>query len=518
MKLAFSVPQPFSFSKVFIQAAVYSLISGVVSWLAIYCLLKQSFGHIGSVKPQHHHTHTEVIPRIGGAGIAIGLLVTYLVCFFQFNAEDNKTLIHLAVVGGAVGAFSLGLIDDFYPLRANFKLLVQILIAVIAYKCGLAVDRITIPFTNTTADLEFWGLLLTVGWFVSVMNLINLIDGLDGLAGGIGLMLMILLAYLGMKQNFLFSSIMAFGMIGAIIGFLLHNFPPAKCYMGDSGAYFIGFMIAALSLLNSQKGAVMAAMIGPALALALPILDVAFAIMRRGLQGLPLFRPDRGHIHHLLMKTGLSRRKTVLAIYAMSLFALVGGLVASIERGRHLPIFLGFAFVIVFFVLRGNNISTNSVWVFFTDSLHSRRDIRNALYLKDWLITEAERADSIAHLWSDFRFVLKKMGFCRAGLTIGEETCEFYIPHTPSEDSGNLWIETHEIRNSHTASLTLYGEKDNLSKNQFSLLTDIATETWTKAGHKWYEMNKRPIAFDAVASDPKSYRYQKARNLYRPTY
>ena len=451
-------------------------------------------------------------------GIAVGLLITYVICFFQLNAEDNRTLMHFAVVVGAGGSFLLGFIDDYYPLGAKLKLLVQILIAIVAYKCGLAVDRITVPFTNISASMGFWGLLLTVGWFVTVMNLINLIDGLDGLAGGIGLMLMVLLAYLGIKQNFLFSSILAFGMVGAIIGFLMHNFPPAKCYMGDSGAYFIGFMIAALSVLNSQKGAIMAAMIGPALALSLPIMDVVFALLRRGVKGLPLFRPDLGHIHHLFVKKGFSRRKTVLILYAISLFALLGGLVASIERGRHLPVFLGFAFAVVLLVLRGQNISTNNLLIFLTDSLQSRRDIRNALYLKDWLIAEAERADSILNLWSDFRFVLKKMGIFRAELTIGEETREFYIPSTLSKESQLLWVATYEIQNSHTCSLTFYGEKDNLSESQFSLLADIAAETWTKAGQKWYEINNRPIAFDAVAAEAKSYRYQKARNLYRPTY
>jgi UDP-GlcNAc:undecaprenyl-phosphate GlcNAc-1-phosphate transferase len=502
---------------VFFQAATYSIVSSVISWLAIYCFLKLNLGR-SNTSPQHHHTHTGAIPRVGGVGIAIGVLVIYLIGLLQLNAEDSKTLVHFAVFGGATASFFLGLFDDFHPLGARLKLLIQILIAVVVYKCGLAVDKITIPFTNTTASMGFWGLLLTVGWFVTVMNLINLIDGLDGLAGGIGLMLMILLAYFGLKQNFLFSSILAFGMIGAIIGFLLHNFPPAKCYMGDSGAYLIGFMIAALSVLNSQKGAVMAAMIGPALALSLPILDVTFALIRRSLRGLPLFRPDRGHIHHLLIKTGLSRRKTVLAIYAISLFALLGGLIASIERGRHLPIFFGFAFVIVIFVLRGQNVSTNSIRVFLTDSLQSRRDVRNALYLKDWLIAEAERADSIAHLWSDFHFVLKKMGFCRAKLTLGEETREFYIPRTPSVDSGNLWMETHEIQGIHAASLTLYGEKDNLSENQFSLLADIAAETWSKAGYKWHEVNGCPVTYDSVAAEAKSYRHQKNRNLYRSTY
>ena len=460
----------------------------------------------------------EAIPRIGGAGIVVGLLITFLFCFFQFGIEDNKTLMYLAILGGALGAFSLGLIDDFYPLQAKFKFSIQILIAIISYKCGLAIHNLTVPFTDTFVRLEIWGLLITVGWFVSVMNLMNLVDGLDGLAGGIGLMLMVLLAFLGIQQDFLSSSILALGMIGAIVGFLLHNFPPAKCYMGDSGAYLIGYMIAALSLLNSEKGAVMAAMIGPALALALPILDVAFALLRRGVSGLPLFRPDRGHIHHLLIKAGLSRRRTVLALYAISLFALIGGLFALIQDGRHLPIFLGFAFVVVLFVLRGQNISTNNVLVFLTDSLQSRRDIRNALYLKEWLIVEAERAGSIPHLWSDFQFVLKKIGICRARLTLEEKTREFYIPHTPSKDSKHLWMETHEIRNLYTASLVLYGEKDNLSESQFSLIADIAAEAWTKALHKWRDTNGVPITFDAVADKPKDYRSQKSRNLYRPTY
>lgn len=497
--------------------AVYIFVSGITSWLVIYCLLKLKLSFNNS-NLQYHHTHSGTIPRIGGVGIILGLLVTYFLCFAWFDAEDNNSLVHFAVVSGAAGAFLLGVIDDFHPLGAKLKFLIQILIAIAVYKCGLAVDHVTVPFTNTSANIGLWGLLLTVGWFVSMMNLINLIDGLDGLAGGIGLMLMILLAYLGLKQNFLFSSILAFGMIGAIVGFLIYNFPPAKCYMGDSGAYLIGFMIAALSVLNSQKGAVMAAMIAPTLALALPIVDVAFALFRRSVKGLPLFRPDRGHIHHLLLKMGLSYRKTVMAIYGVSLFALMGGLIASIERGRHLPVFFGFAFVVIIFVLRVQNVSTNSIRVFLTDSLEARRDVRNAFFLKQWLILEAERADSVAHLWSDFHFVLKKAGFCRAKLTIGEETREFYIPNTASEKSGHLWITTHEIRNSHTASLILYSEKDNLSETQFALLAEIVAETWTKAGHKWYETNGRAVAFDAVAAEAGSYRYQKARNLYRPTY
>lgn len=502
-----------------LQVIVYCFVSGAVSWLAIYFLLKLGVGRAVSGQIQHHHTHTQPIPRIGGIGIALGLLVISVICFPQFGFEEKNTMAHFAIIGGALGAFSLGLIDDFYSLGAKLKLLVQILIAVFAYKCGLAIDHVILPFTSFAVELEMLGLFLTILWFVSVMNLINLIDGLDGLAGGIGLMLMVLLAYLGIQQNLTLSSILAFGMIGSILGFLLYNFPPAKCYMGDSGAYLIGYMIAALSMLNSQKGAVMAAMIGPTMALALPILDVAFALFRRSIRGLPLFRPDRGHIHHLLMKTGLPRKSTVLILYTISLFALLGGLIASVEHGKHLPIFLGFSFVVILFVLRGQNISTNSLLIFLTDSLQSRRDTRNAMYLKDWLIAEAERADRITHLWSDFQFIMKKMGICRAELSIGDKTREFYIPHTPPKDSEDLRVETSNIKqNLYPAQLVVYCEKENMSNNQFVLLADIASEAWTKASQRWQEVNKCPVTFDAVASDPEDHRFQKSRNLYRPTY
>ena len=496
----------------------FILLGCFASWLVIHLLLASGFGQGGDADPQHHHTHVGVIPRIGGVGIMAGFALTYLLCFFQLNTADNQTIMHFAVAGGAFGAFLLGFIDDFRPLGAKLKLLAQILIAVVAYKCGLSIDRFKIPFTETMVDVEFISLLLTVAWFVAIMNLINLIDGLDGLAGGVGLMLMALLVYLGIQRGIAFSSILSLGMIGAILGFLFHNFPPAKCYMGDSGAYMIGYVIASLSLLNSEKGAVLAALIAPALALALPIVDVAFALFRRAIKGLPLFRPDRGHIHHRLMRTGLSRRNTVLVLYAISLFALVGGLLAFADRGRYLPIFLGFAFVIILFALRGQKISAASVRVLLADSLQSRQDTRNAMYLKNWLVVEAERADSATHLWSDFRFVLKKMGFCRAELKMGEELRDFYVPHTPHEELELLWKEAHTTAGEVPLELTLYGERDNFSESQFELAADIAAEAWASARAKWKDVNGSPMDFHSVAKEATDYRKQKARNLYRPTY
>ena len=174
--------------------------------------------------------------------------------------------------------------------------------------------------------------------------------------------------------------------------------------------------------------------------------------------------------------------------------------------------------MVVLFAVRGQKISTASLRVLLADSLQSRQDTRNALYLKNWLVVEAERADSVMNLWSDFRFVLKKMGFCRAELQIGAETRDFYVPHTAHEQLDLLWQVTHDTAGQVPVALTLYADKENFSESQFALAADIAAEAWSGACSKWKALNGQSMEFDSVAKEAADYRRQKARNLYRPTY
>jgi len=422
-----------------------------------------------------------------------------LLCFIYLDARDNKSLIHYGIFVGAAASFLLGFIDDFHPLGAKVKLLSQIIIGVIVHQCGLSIERVAIPFTDVVVQFGFFSMWVTVIWIVAIMNLINLIDGLDGLAGGIGLLLMGLLGFLAYESGVAISFVLALGMVGSIFGFLFHNFAPAKVYMGDSGAYLIGFVIAALSLLNSEKGTVLAALIAPVLALALPIADVVFAMLRRGINGLPIFRPDRGHIHHRLRRAGLSRQKTIAVLYAISLFALLGGLLAFAYQGRYLPIFFGFAFVIILFTLRGQKITTGLIRQRLTDSIQTRQDTHNALYLRDWLIGEVERADTGNHLWVDYRFVLKKMGFCRAVLTIAGDERSFHLEDSPHEDLSLLWSEAHQTGNK--TSLRVYADKAHFSEGQFSIMSDLAAEALSKASARWKEINKGNLTFEAEASE-----------------
>jgi hypothetical protein len=203
-------------------------------------------------------------------------------------------------------------------------------------------------------------------------------------------------------------------------------------------------------------------------------------------------------------------------LYAISLFALLGGLLSFAYQGRFLPIFFGFAFVVILIALRGQQISFGLIRGRLSESLQGRHEARNAVFLRNWLIVEAERADTGNHLWADFRFILKKMGFCRAELSIAGSERSFYLPDTPHCEPDRLLDVVHSLPGE--AELRLYADKEQFSQSQFELIADLAAEAWAKAARRWYEVNGSTLTFEADASEPSSYRQQKARSLYRPTY
>ena len=171
------------------------------------------------------------------------------------------------------------------------------------------------------------------------------------------------------------------------------------------------------------------------MALALPILDVTFAIVRRGIQGLPLFRPDKAHIHHQLMRKGLSHKNTVLVLYGISLIALFGGILIFSNQGRYFPIFLGFAMVIVVFAIRFYGNSATSVKQLFFESFNTRSETQNAIKLSKWLVGEVERIRQAEHLWNDYIWVLKKLGFSKVIISSSGEERIYEYPHKELEDA-----------------------------------------------------------------------------------
>jgi UDP-GlcNAc:undecaprenyl-phosphate GlcNAc-1-phosphate transferase len=216
-------------------------------------------GKLGKQRKDLHHTNETVVPRFGGLAIAIAFLAIQVLITVLYPENSDLRHERRVILVGSLAMFALGFWDDIVPIGAKKKLAGQILIALGVCCFGLGIQKFKIPFSEHIIDLHGWGILVTVAWLVFITNLINLVDGVDGLAGGICLMLMSLLAYQGNST----LQFVAAGMVGALLAFLWFNFPPARIYLGDGGAYFLGFQIGMLSIASSQKGTIIAAQVAP---------------------------------------------------------------------------------------------------------------------------------------------------------------------------------------------------------------------------------------------------------------
>lgn len=294
---------------------------------------------IGAVdKPNERKVHTNLIPRLGGLAIFIGVIAGY----FTAGLHHEKVT---AISVGAILIVIIGILDDKYELSAKVKFLGQLIVAGIIVSSGLTVNLITIPYIGDF-ELGMWSYPITVFWIVGITNAINLIDGLDGLSGGIsaiGIGTVAILAGMNGKVLIFTLSII---LLGSILGFLYHNFYPAKIFMGDTGALFLGYSISILSLLGLYKSVTLFSFLVPIIILGVPIFDTTYAIIRRIVNKKPISAPDKFHLHHRLLALGLSHRNTVLAIYAFGILFAVSALLFS-ESTLWGSIFIIFGLLIV---------------------------------------------------------------------------------------------------------------------------------------------------------------------------
>ncbi|HXJ23376.1 MAG TPA: MraY family glycosyltransferase [Polyangia bacterium] len=264
--------------------------------------------------------HGQPIPRLGGIAIVIsfyvplvGLLLFHRGVSMFFLAERDH------VIGLFVGGISialLGLYDDLKGANAPKKFLVQFLVAALLYHLGFRFDVIANPFGHPIV-LGWLSLPLTLLWVAGVINAMNLIDGLDGLAGGVALVAVLTTFLVSLQRWHPLMMLFSAALAGSIVGFLFYNFNPASIFMGDTGSMFLGFVLAATAMQTNQKASTAVALVIPAIALGLPIMDTLLAMARRALRGRPLFQPDKEHIHHKLMARGLSHRQAVLVLYGL---------------------------------------------------------------------------------------------------------------------------------------------------------------------------------------------------------
>ena len=276
--------------------------------------------------------HTKPIPRLGGLGIFIGFLMGYMI-FGQSTIQMNSILI------GSFIIVLTGMIDDIKPISAKSKLLGQIFASsVIVFYGNILLSNVTIWGLNI--DFGVFAYPVTILFIVACTNVINLIDGLDGLSGGISsifyLSTIILCFFQGRFMELEF--VLALIMLGSTLGFLVHNFHPAKIFAGDSGALFMGFTIAVISLLGFKTTAITSVFI-PLMILAVPILDTSFAIIRRILKHQSISTPDKQHFHHQLLKMKFSHRNTVLFIYLITALFSTASILYTLNDTR--DVFIG---------------------------------------------------------------------------------------------------------------------------------------------------------------------------------
>lgn len=394
--------------------------------------------------PGERHLHGTKIPRLGGIGIALAFTAPITALFLigkgsvaQQLAPDLKQ-IWTIVLGGLLMA-GIGAADDIRGLRARYKLMGQLVIASLTCVAGIEISQIHLPFVGNLS-MGIFGCLVTIFWIVGITNAINLIDGLDGLAAGVAFFAALTNLAVALLHGQIFMALMMSALMGSLVGFLFFNFNPARIFMGDSGSYFLGYVLATASIVTtSQKTTTAVSILIPLVALGVPIVDTAHAMLRRAIERRSLFSPDRGHIHHRLLAKGLSHRGTVLVLYLLCVCMTLGAIAMSLGRD---PI-TGLVLMAILFVLLGVTRLTGGF-----DQVRSRtkqkeriRDERTQLLraVVPGVLDDLAHPESFSHLSTTLKIFLTRSRFCAAEFLTPDDTSELVIEaHSPPDEARDL--------------------------------------------------------------------------------
>lgn len=322
------------------------LLAVIIVPVVRYYSIKKGFVDV----PNDRKIHRSPIPRLGGVAIWLCTLLTFgILVLLSWDYPHGNGLSGI-LVGGSI-IFLLGLVDDIYNLTPKFKLFVQLGAALIAFLLGVKIEILFNPFGNPII-LGMWSMPITIIWLVGISNAMNFIDGVDGLAGGVSAISAVTLGVVAIYTHQPISALVAAILAGSMMGFLLFNFHPAKIFMGDSGALFSGFILAALSVTGVLKTVAVTILL-PIMILAVPIMDISYSTFRRLFKGSSPFVADADHIHHRLLKAGFSHNRTVIIFY---LLCIAAGSIATIFVGAY-RLYLVLVLVILFIMLILANIS-----------------------------------------------------------------------------------------------------------------------------------------------------------------
>lgn len=322
------------------------LISTFMFTLFITPFIKKIAIHIGSVdKPNKRRINKVIMPTLGGLAIFLSFILGYML--FSSKLTDM-----IPIILGGILILLTGMVDDLNPIKARYKLIGQIASAMIVVLYGGLVIEHVDAF-GIFLDFGIFKELITIIFILGMINAVNFIDGLDGLASGLSLIFFVTIAIIALIQgkNRGLDIYLSLIMIGSTTGFLVHNFNPAKIYLGDSGAMFLGYIIAVIGILGF-KVVTLTSFVVPIFIMAIPIFDTVCAILRRIKKKQSVATPDKDHLHHRLLSLGLNHRNTVLVLYLINaLFAIASIIYALIDQKIGIIIYvILLAFIILFVV------------------------------------------------------------------------------------------------------------------------------------------------------------------------
>jgi len=312
--------------KASLKLALAVIILSGLATVALTPLAKRLALAVGAMDypSERRKVHARPVPRLGGVAIFLPVMLSLVLGFTMLQGTSRVLgLIEiLGLLGASSAVFLLGVYDDIRRARAPMKLIWQIAAAGLLYLSGVRISEVWTPF-GWMADLGVFALPFTLLWLVGLSNGMNLVDGIDGLAAGVAATASLTMLIISMNLGDIQMTVMAAALLGSLLGFLPFNFHPAKIFLGDCGAMFLGFFLAAVSVLGNQKSASAVAMGVPIIALGIPIFDTLLAFIRRVLRGKHPFQADRDHLHHRLLALGMSQKRAAILLYGASAFLAV---------------------------------------------------------------------------------------------------------------------------------------------------------------------------------------------------
>ncbi len=302
------------------RIALYSIIFGIAgfcSFISVFWVKSFTLRHNIVDKPSRRKVHIRAIPTLGGFAMWFGFNIANLTAFYLVPSMRNDFFMPLVGISAATFIILImGIYDDVHDLNAYIKLVIQIAAALILISFGFEINIISDLSGAGKVSLGVLSMFITAAWIVGMINAINLLDGLDGLAAGVsGIAVFFLFISALQVSDIGPAALLCLSLLGAIAGFLPHNFYPAKIFMGNTGSMFLGIIISVISIAGFQKRTAIFTLLVPILIVAVPLIDTFVSILRRLVKRQPVFKADKEHIHHKLMLVEKSQVKTVLSLY-----------------------------------------------------------------------------------------------------------------------------------------------------------------------------------------------------------